>query len=141
MKVEQLTDSLYKITLALNEFEVNLGVCVGDDGILLIDTGWIMTAEDLRDRIKEIKDGPVKLSRQTAFVNGYLDGALAVFRCGATAAGPAPARGVAHRQASGALYRAISAGPKGYRAEISKAPARRDGQALARRLRLDSGPR
>ena len=58
----------------------------------------------------------------------------------AAIAGKAPARGVAQQPSSSAFYRAKIAGLTSYRTEISKAPARRNGQALTRRLRLDSGP-
>jgi len=61
MQVEKYTQSLYKITLTLNEFNVNMGVFIGDDGILLIDTGWIMTAEGVKDKIRELDEGPIKL--------------------------------------------------------------------------------
>jgi len=61
MKVEKINPSLYTFTLSLNEFEVSMGVSVGEDGILLVDTGWTMTAEDVLEKIKELDEGNVKL--------------------------------------------------------------------------------
>ena len=34
---------------------------IGADGVLLVDTGWIMTAEEVNEKIKELSDDPVKL--------------------------------------------------------------------------------
>ncbi len=61
MQVEKISETLYKFTLSSNDFTVNLGVCIGVDGILLIDTGWAQTAEELNKRVRELDDGIVKL--------------------------------------------------------------------------------
>ena len=60
MQVEKITERIYKFTLSLNDFNVNMGLCKGDDGILLIDTGWAQTAEEVKEKIQEIDTGPVK---------------------------------------------------------------------------------
>ena len=61
MQVEQISDTLNKFTLSINEFTVNLVVCIGVDGILLVDTGWAQTAEELNKKVRELDDGIVKL--------------------------------------------------------------------------------
>jgi cyclase len=63
MQVEKLSKTLYKLTLSLdgNDFPVNLVASIGPDGILLVDTGWAQTAEDLNNKIRELSDGIVKL--------------------------------------------------------------------------------
>ena len=61
MQITKLASSLYKITLTLDDFQVNLGVFVGEDGVLLVDTGWMMTAKDVQEKIKELDDRLIKM--------------------------------------------------------------------------------
>ena len=61
MQVEKLSETLYKFTLSQNDFTVNLVVSIGPDGILLVDTGWAATAEELDEKIRELSDGLIKL--------------------------------------------------------------------------------
>ena len=61
MQVEKITEKLHKITLSANDFTVNVGVCTGVDGLLVIDTGWPQTAEELNNQVKALDDGRVKL--------------------------------------------------------------------------------
>ena len=61
MQVEKISKTLYKFTLTLNDFNVNLVASIGNDGILLVDTGWIMTAEEVSGKIKELSDETIKL--------------------------------------------------------------------------------
>ncbi|MCP4543540.1 MAG: MBL fold metallo-hydrolase [Chloroflexi bacterium] len=65
MQIEKLAETLYKFTLSLSDqpdtFTVNLAACVGQDGILLIDTGWPQTAQELNEKVRELGDGNVKL--------------------------------------------------------------------------------
>lgn len=61
MQVEKLSETLYKFTLSQSDFTVNLVVSIGPDGILLVDTGWAVTAEDLKKKIEELSDGLIKL--------------------------------------------------------------------------------
>ena len=61
MQVEKLSETLYKFTLSQSDFTVNLIVSIGPDGILLVDTGWAVTAEDLKKKIEELSDGLIKL--------------------------------------------------------------------------------
>ena len=70
MKIEKINLSLYTFTLSLNEFQVNMGVCIGEDGILLVDTGWMMTAEEVLENIRELDGGNVKL---IIFTHQHLD--------------------------------------------------------------------
>jgi glyoxylase-like metal-dependent hydrolase (beta-lactamase superfamily II) len=60
MQVAQITDKIYRFTLSLNDFSVNMGLCIGDDGLLLIDTGWAQTAEEVKGKIQELTDRSVK---------------------------------------------------------------------------------
>ena len=39
MQVKQLNEQLYKFTLSLNTYDVNVIASIGRDGILLVDTG------------------------------------------------------------------------------------------------------
>lgn len=61
MQVEKISDTLHKFTLSIDEFTVNLVVCIGGDGLLLVDAGWAQTAEELNRRVRELDDGSVKL--------------------------------------------------------------------------------
>jgi cyclase len=61
VQVEKITEKLHKITLSANDFTVNVGVCTGVDGLLVIDTGWPQTAEELNNQVKALDDGRVKL--------------------------------------------------------------------------------
>jgi cyclase len=60
MQIEKILGTLYKFTLSSNDFTVNVGACIGEDGILLIDTGWPQTAEELKKEMRELDDGIVK---------------------------------------------------------------------------------
>ena len=61
MQVEKLSGTLHKFTLSLNDFTVNLVASTGADGILLVDTGWDDTSEELGKKLKELNDGVIKL--------------------------------------------------------------------------------
>ena len=61
MQVEKLSETLHKFTLSLNDFSVNPVASAGADGVLLVDTGWGPTAEDLKKKISELDDGLIKL--------------------------------------------------------------------------------
>ena len=65
MHIEKLAETLYKLTLSLsdqpNTFTVNMAACVGQDGILLVDTGWTRTAQEVSERVRELGSGNVKL--------------------------------------------------------------------------------
>jgi cyclase len=63
MQVEKLSDTLTKFSLSSTEngFTVNLVASVGRGGILLVDTGWAQTAEDLKQNIRELSDQTIKL--------------------------------------------------------------------------------
>jgi len=61
MKVEKISKTLYKFTLSQNDFTVNVVASIGQDGILLVDTGWTGTAEELNEKIRELSDNTIKL--------------------------------------------------------------------------------
>jgi cyclase len=63
MQIEKLSDTVHKFTLfdQANGFTVTMGASVGRDGILLVDTGWTETAEEMNEKVKELSDGTVKL--------------------------------------------------------------------------------
>ncbi len=61
MQGEKLTETLYRFTLSQNDFTVNMVASIGQDGILLVDTGWAHTAEELNEKIRELSDGVIKL--------------------------------------------------------------------------------
>ena len=63
MQVEKLSETLTKFSLSTtdNGFTVNLITSIGKDGILLVDTGWAQTAEELNAKIRELRDGIIKL--------------------------------------------------------------------------------
>jgi len=60
MQVEQLNERLYKLELSRTGFTVNMIASVGRDGILLVDTGWTQTAEEVKQEIGGISDGLIK---------------------------------------------------------------------------------
>jgi cyclase len=61
MQVEKLSDRLTRFTLSSTDFTVNLIASIGRDGILLVDTGWAQTAEELNEKISKLSDDIVKL--------------------------------------------------------------------------------
>ncbi|MBN1452353.1 MAG: MBL fold metallo-hydrolase [Anaerolineales bacterium] len=61
MQVEKLSETLYKFTLSQNDFTVNVVASIGPDGILLVDTGWTGTADELNEKIRELSDDTIKL--------------------------------------------------------------------------------
>jgi len=63
MQVEKLSDTLTRFTLSSpdSDFIVNLAASTGGDGILLVDTGWAQTAEELNQKIRELSEEIIKL--------------------------------------------------------------------------------
>ena len=63
MQVEKLSDTLTKFSLSPTDigFTVNLIASIGRDGILLVDTGWAQTAEELNKKIRELSEDTIKL--------------------------------------------------------------------------------
>ncbi len=63
MQVEKLSDTLTRFTLSRpdNDYIVNMVASIGRDGILLVDTGWAPTAEEVSRKLRELSDGTVKL--------------------------------------------------------------------------------
>ena len=61
MQVEKISNTLTRFTLSSPGFTVNVVASIGKDGILLVDTGWTQTAEELSEKIKELSDDIIKL--------------------------------------------------------------------------------
>ena len=61
MQVEKLSGTLHKFTFSLNAFSVNPVASIGRDGILLVDTGWESTAEELNEKIRELSNDVIKM--------------------------------------------------------------------------------
>ena len=63
MQVEKLSDTLTKFSLSSTDtgFTVNLIASIDRDGILLVDTGWAQTAEELSEKIRELSNDAIKL--------------------------------------------------------------------------------
>ena len=63
MQIQKISDMLTKFSLssAENGFTVNLIASMGRDGILLVDTGWAHTAEELNEKIRELSADTIKL--------------------------------------------------------------------------------
>jgi len=63
MQVEKISDTLTKFSLSSTEngFTVNVLASIGRDGILLVDTGWAQTAEELNEKIRELSDDIIKM--------------------------------------------------------------------------------
>lgn len=57
-KVVKLSDHVYRITLDYS-LRPNIGVSVGTDGILLVDTGHQEVASELLSAIKDLKEGEI----------------------------------------------------------------------------------
>ena len=55
----KITDHIYKIT-SFARYKVNFIASVGEDGVLLVDTGFKHTGEELRDKIRELGCGDPK---------------------------------------------------------------------------------
>jgi len=60
IKITRLADKLYKVT-ATAEYSVNLLASIGEDGLLLVDTGLPHSGENLLRALKELKAGPPKI--------------------------------------------------------------------------------
>ncbi|MCP4634600.1 MAG: MBL fold metallo-hydrolase, partial [candidate division Zixibacteria bacterium] len=52
--IEKLSDKIYKFTVVQNGFPVAVIASIGDDGILLVDTGQADAAENLKKTIQSI---------------------------------------------------------------------------------------
>ena len=65
--IEQLNDHLYAITctgghmFGLDPYGITLIASVGEDGILLVDAGFLSTGESLRDTLAVLGDGNVRM--------------------------------------------------------------------------------
>jgi glyoxylase-like metal-dependent hydrolase (beta-lactamase superfamily II) len=57
-RIVQLSSQIYRITFPY-ELKTNIGVSVGIDGILLVDTGFKETAQELRSTVKGLCDGEI----------------------------------------------------------------------------------
>lgn len=67
-KVVQLSSQIYRVTFPY-QLRTNIGVSVGKDGILLVDTGFKETAEELRSTVHNLCNGEIKY-----IINTHLHG-------------------------------------------------------------------
>jgi len=63
MQVEKLSETLTRFTLSTpdSEYIVNIAASIGRDGILLVDTGWARTAEEVNGKLRELSNDMVKM--------------------------------------------------------------------------------
>ena len=60
-KIQAYNDHLYKISYDSDIYPFNVFASIGEDGILLVDTGLPMDAEGLKEAILSISDKPIKM--------------------------------------------------------------------------------
>ena len=60
-EIVQLADHLYKLSIDGGGYTVKVIASVGDDGILLVDSGQEQTAEQLKTDLKTLADGTPKI--------------------------------------------------------------------------------
>jgi cyclase len=69
----KLTDTIYKITCTTS-FDANLLASVGPDGILLVDAGYISTADSLAAVLKTLGNGQIKYLINTHYHGDHTGG-------------------------------------------------------------------
>lgn len=57
----KLTDKIYRLTIISPGYPVNMAVSVGTDGLLLVDTGFKESKEQMKSALSEIKPGIPKI--------------------------------------------------------------------------------
>jgi len=57
IKIVQLTDQIYQLTTDQGSYTTNMLACVGEDGVLLVDTGDEETAEELQKVVQSFGKG------------------------------------------------------------------------------------
>jgi len=67
-KVVQLSGQIYRVTFPY-QLQTNIGVSTGNDGILLVDTGFKETAKQLRATVQDLSKGKIKY-----IINTHLHG-------------------------------------------------------------------
>ncbi|UCC39505.1 MAG: MBL fold metallo-hydrolase [Candidatus Aminicenantes bacterium] len=73
LKVIKLTDKIYKLQCISGTY-TNLLASVGEDGILLVDTGYQQTGDILKQEIKKLGNGQVKIVVNTHEHNDHVLG-------------------------------------------------------------------
>jgi glyoxylase-like metal-dependent hydrolase (beta-lactamase superfamily II) len=73
LKVIKLTDKIYKLQCISGTY-TNLLVSVGKDGILLVDTGYPQTGDILKQEIKKLGNGKVKIVFNTHEHSDHVSG-------------------------------------------------------------------
>ena len=76
----KLTDNVYMLAGVGG----NLGLCVGDDGVLLVDTEYAGLTEKLLAAVKEITDRPVRFAINTHWHFDHVGGNEALAKAGTT---------------------------------------------------------
>ncbi len=71
--ITPVAEHIFKISV-IGSYEVNLVASVGEDGILLVDTGFRSTAEELKQALETISDSPVKYIINTHHHTDHIGG-------------------------------------------------------------------
>jgi glyoxylase-like metal-dependent hydrolase (beta-lactamase superfamily II) len=72
-KVVQLSSHIYRVTFPY-QLQTNIGVSVGDDGILLVDTGFKETAMELKATVQDLCKGNIKYVINTHLHGDHVGG-------------------------------------------------------------------
>jgi cyclase len=72
-KVVQLSGQIYRITFPY-QLKTNIGVSAGNDGILLVDTGFKETATELKATVKDLNKGNIKYVINTHLHGDHVGG-------------------------------------------------------------------
>jgi glyoxylase-like metal-dependent hydrolase (beta-lactamase superfamily II) len=73
IKVVRLTDKIYKLQCISGTY-TNTIASVGEDGVLLVDTGYPQTSEPLRDALQKLGDGRVRIVINTHEHSDHIGG-------------------------------------------------------------------
>jgi len=73
LKVIKIADKFYKLQCISGTY-VNTLACVGNEGILLVDTGYPQTSDLLKKEIKKLGDGNVRILINTHEHNDHISG-------------------------------------------------------------------
>ncbi len=74
IEINKLTDSLYKLTLDKGGFIINTVASIGDDGILLVDSGYKDDGKSLKKKLAEFGKGDPKIIINTHAHRDHTEG-------------------------------------------------------------------
>jgi cyclase len=72
-KVVQLSDHIYRVTFPY-QLQTNIGVSTGNEGILLVDTGFKETAKELKATVEGLCEGNIKYVINTHLHGDHIGG-------------------------------------------------------------------